>query len=245
MNDMFHNQSGIIDPAILEKTTFGIIGVGAIGSFYAMTLAKMGAKRITIYDPDKVEEHNVANQFYPLYCVGDAKVEALKELIEQYSGPGIVTPIEARCSRPDGFDVIVIAVDDITTRTNIWDAINNDEDELCRYFIDARMGAQVYRVLAIDMAEQAEVDYYKATLHPKDESVPAPCTQKSIIYTVLEVAGCMLALTKQLLCNDKHPIEVMHDMAHHQFLANHLPKKREAVTIGVQDGVAVDAEVPW
>lgn len=56
-----------------------IIGCGAIGSLVADTLARMGLTKITLYDFDTVESHNIANQIYTEADIGKPKVTALKQ----------------------------------------------------------------------------------------------------------------------------------------------------------------------
>ena len=56
-----------------------IIGCGAIGSLVGDTLARMGLTKITLYDFDTVESHNIANQIYTDSDIGKTKVQALKE----------------------------------------------------------------------------------------------------------------------------------------------------------------------
>lgn len=56
-----------------------IIGCGAVGSLLADTLARMGLTKITLYDFDTVDEHNIANQLYVDSDIGKLKVDALSE----------------------------------------------------------------------------------------------------------------------------------------------------------------------
>ena len=77
----YQHQSGLLSPSWIGSQTFDILGVGAIGSFFTQTLAKMGAKTITVSDPDTLEEHNISNQGYPMHYIGREKVAALGEII--------------------------------------------------------------------------------------------------------------------------------------------------------------------
>lgn len=56
-----------------------VIGCGAIGSLVADTLARMGLTKITLYDFDTVEAHNIANQIYTEDDIGKPKVNALSK----------------------------------------------------------------------------------------------------------------------------------------------------------------------
>lgn len=58
-----------------------IIGCGAIGSTVAENLARFGLTRITLYDFDKVEPHNIANQMFTQDDIGKMKVDAVAEYL--------------------------------------------------------------------------------------------------------------------------------------------------------------------
>lgn len=63
------------------KERVHIIGCGAIGSTLAENLARFGITKITLYDFDYVEPHNIANQMFTAKDIGKLKVEAVAEMI--------------------------------------------------------------------------------------------------------------------------------------------------------------------
>lgn len=66
-----------------------IVGAGAIGSWVALSLAKMGFVDITVWDDDEVSIENMNCQFYPMNMIGRPKVEALAEMVELFTGTKI------------------------------------------------------------------------------------------------------------------------------------------------------------
>ena len=58
-----------------------IIGCGAIGSTVAENLVRFGITKITLYDFDYVEPHNIANQMFRQIDIGKLKIEALAEML--------------------------------------------------------------------------------------------------------------------------------------------------------------------
>lgn len=58
-----------------------IIGCGAIGSTVAENLARFGLTKITLYDFDRVEAHNIANQMFTQDDIGKLKVDAVAEYL--------------------------------------------------------------------------------------------------------------------------------------------------------------------
>lgn len=63
------------------KNRIHIIGCGAIGSTVAENLVRLGLTKITLYDFDYVEPHNIANQMFRQIDIGKTKVEALSEML--------------------------------------------------------------------------------------------------------------------------------------------------------------------
>lgn len=63
------------------KERIHIIGCGAIGSTLAENLARFGLTKITLYDFDHVEPHNIANQMFRQIDIGKSKVEALADIL--------------------------------------------------------------------------------------------------------------------------------------------------------------------
>lgn len=63
------------------KERIHIIGCGAIGSTVAENLVRFGLTKLTLYDFDHVEAHNIANQMFRQIDIGKTKVEALAEML--------------------------------------------------------------------------------------------------------------------------------------------------------------------
>lgn len=239
MSDRFRNQEGLINPDKLAKTKFLIVGCGAIGSFYAMTLAKMGAKYVTVMDHDKIEEHNLTNQMFPTYMTNKFKVDALAEVCEMFGDAKphtIKGDFDASTSsRIDlaSFDVIVSCVDNMDVRKTIYEAIKGRTTGL---FVEGRMGAQVFRAYAVKLGNKAEHEYYEKEWYPQSEATPDRCTQKSIIYTVLQVSGVMLSMTKRYLTGKETvPVEVIYDCL------NDTLQKKILTYVGVETIDATDS----
>lgn len=68
-----------------EKVTgrIHIIGCGSVGSTVAELLTRLGLTKITLYDMDKVEEHNLANQMFTTENIGQEKVLAVADRMKK------------------------------------------------------------------------------------------------------------------------------------------------------------------
>lgn len=64
-----------------DKSMINIVGCGSVGSTLAENLARCGITKMTFWDFDKVENHNIVNQMFTQKDVGKLKVEALKDII--------------------------------------------------------------------------------------------------------------------------------------------------------------------
>ena len=58
-----------------------ILGCGSVGSTLAELLVRCGLTKLTLWDFDYVEPHNVANQMFRFKDIGKPKVEALRDLL--------------------------------------------------------------------------------------------------------------------------------------------------------------------
>ena len=68
------------DPSKVKERC-NVIGCGSIGSNVAELLARYGIEKITLWDFDVVEPHNIANQLYTEEDVGKPKTEALASIL--------------------------------------------------------------------------------------------------------------------------------------------------------------------
>lgn len=98
-----------------------IIGCGSVGSTIAENLARCGVTKMTLWDFDKVEPHNIVNQMFDQRHVGKPKVEALQDILIDIN-PEIKDDIEIK---PEGWKgkllsgYIFLAVDSIDLRREI------------------------------------------------------------------------------------------------------------------------------
>lgn len=58
-----------------------IIGCGSVGSTLAENLARCGVTKMTLWDFDTVESHNIVNQMFSQEHIGKLKVEALADIL--------------------------------------------------------------------------------------------------------------------------------------------------------------------
>lgn len=191
-------QRELVPPEKLANCHALVIGVGAVGRQAALQLAATGISRMTLVDHDLVAVENLAPQGYWPDDLGRPKVEATADLCRKLN-PQIVMDVQAERFRrssskslecfvqTDRKLAIFCCVDSISTRGIIWEAVKSSAS----FFADARMAAEVVRVLASD--RPMDDGHYATTLFESAEAYSGSCTAKSTIYTASIAAGLMLS----------------------------------------------------
>ena len=96
-----------------------IIGCGSIGSNIAELLTRQGIKKLTIYDGDIVESHNIVNQIYYDKQIGEQKTSALEYILKDIN-PDIEIKKKGYWTKRDRLEGnIFLCVDNIETRKKI------------------------------------------------------------------------------------------------------------------------------
>jgi molybdopterin/thiamine biosynthesis adenylyltransferase len=193
-----------------------MIGCGGIGSFSALALAKMGCTHLTVYDDDRVEEHNIPNQLYRPCDIGQLKVICLAEIIKDFTG----TAVDARPDRVQGQrlqGIVVSGVDSMEARRRIWDRSIRYKAGVTAY-IDARMGAEVARIYTVHPADPDDIRFYERTLYSDDDAMQVPCTAQAIIYNCFGIASLVAGQVKRVTIGEACPFEIIFDQRTLTFL---------------------------
>ncbi len=135
------------DARQLEDTAIHLIGVGAIGGFIAEHLARIGIKKVHIWDFDTVDPHNVTNQIYTNSHIGLNKTDALEAILLEIN-PDMVVVKHGRWEKGANISGhVFLGVDSISTRREFMES--NKMNFSIRTLTDIRMGlldAQAYFV---------------------------------------------------------------------------------------------------
>src|SRR5690554_2378200 len=131
-------QSDVIPAEVLAQKIH-IVGAGAIGSMTSITLAKMGFINQTVWDFDEVSIENLSNQGYRFKDIGRAKVEALQDIVFDYSNHRIEIRKE-KFEKQKLSGIVISAVDSMAVRKQIWQSVKGSL--LVDYLIDPRMSLE-------------------------------------------------------------------------------------------------------
>ncbi|GAA4334794.1 ThiF family adenylyltransferase [Flaviaesturariibacter amylovorans] len=87
-NELYHRTKDIFDDQVLAQKRVTIIGLGAIGSEVARSLARNGVGHFNLFDNDTFEIGNSVRHAADLYYIGESKTAVARQLILR-SNPNI------------------------------------------------------------------------------------------------------------------------------------------------------------
>lgn len=186
----YTRQNGIINIKAYRDNKIAIIGCGAIGSFTAISLAKMGLTNFFLVDFDIVEEHNIPNQFFGVSDIGKNKVDSTIKYMREFNPECNIHTHIGKFTSKLGFDkskIVISCVDNMETRRLIFNTAQKDKN--VQLLIDGRMNGLQAQIYAIDMTNGQEIGLYQNTLFGDNEAVQGRCTERSILFTVLGIAS--------------------------------------------------------
>lgn len=231
----YTRQEGIIKTSAIEKGKVTIIGAGAVGSFAALAIAKMGVGQVMVYDEDGVNAVNLPNQFYRKEDVGQFKVDALMDILKRFSDSEVIVRNEFYTGKHSLAETVIVATDSMRSRKLVWESFLKQKD--CINYIEARMGAELGMIYTVRkkfslskslytkkgkvkqnqtpefMVPVEDRKFYEARLYPDSKVKPLPCTARAIIYNILMISSLIGRAYKAVVQGDlKFPKEIIFNM---------------------------------
>jgi molybdopterin/thiamine biosynthesis adenylyltransferase len=167
-------HSYIFDPHKFGDTRIDIVGVGATGSRVALSLAKLGITNIHVWDFDKVERHNVANQIFGLSDIDKFKVDALGDFVKTQTGLEVTRHNEAVTGRTRLGSVVFLLTDSMASRKEIFEGAIKNKPSIS-LMIETRMGASEGRVYTINPIDPDDVKFWLGTLYEDKDAQVSLC----------------------------------------------------------------------
>lgn len=118
----------------------------------------MGVPKLDVWDDDDVSEHNVPMSIFRPKDFMRPKVEALREIVREFSG----LEIDVHHARYEGQEpltgAVIVCVDTMEARRRIWEAVrmNPDVDLL----IDTRTAGKLLWVFSVCPCDPDDAAYY-------------------------------------------------------------------------------------
>lgn len=214
--DRYLRQQDVLDAKAVTRLGVTLIGLGSIGSITGLYLGKMGVVGLQAYDPDVVEAHNWSNQMYSDDDIGHRKADAFIDLMIAFGGH---TPnaTAARYENRPLTEVVISAVDSMESRKIIWKSVREKPE--VKLYLDARMGLQTLKVLAVRPQIRDDRVIYSQSIVPDDQAHSDPCTARTVCYTPLMAASIICSHVKRYVCGELIPRQVVLDLTTHTLLS--------------------------
>ena len=203
----FVRQRDILPWEKLHAATVTVIGAGAVGSFTALSLVKMGVGTVEVYDHDTVSVENLGPQWFRVCDLGRFKVDALAEQLAAFGGNVVAHPEKFVAQPVSG--IVVATVDSMDARIAIWRHIR--KTRRVELYLDARMGAEVGKVFANRPQDPEDCRAYETELYPSTEAFRAPCTARSTIYCAAGLSAFLAATVGNHLAGRRYRRELVVD----------------------------------
>lgn len=199
-----------------EETIVLIGGAGGIGSWLTILLARAGFVPM-VYDFDVLEEHNMGGQLYPKRHINKTKVEALKEIIKDFTETDMVANNQKVDTETMSHIYVFSAFDNMQARKDMfasWEtfvkewademAETDDEEHLKKLksqepiFIDGRLTMEQLQIFCVT---PDKIEEYKKHLFDDTEVPDAPCTLKQTSHSAAMIAAHMTGFFTNHLVN--------------------------------------------
>ena len=217
----YWRQLDLVSPSDLDFDVY-LIGVGGLGSPIAMALAKMGCQKLTFFDHDNVEPHNLPNQLYRMADIDTPKVEALARILREYVDAQI-TPVNELVTQRTFNGVVISAVDSMAARRTIWQNCVRYKAGV-KLYVDARLGGEVGRVLTVSPTNPIAVKAYEGTLFSDEEGSQELCTAQATIYSTFGVASLVANQVKRFARGESQTYEHIIDYSTSMLLTTEDPE---------------------
>jgi molybdopterin/thiamine biosynthesis adenylyltransferase len=162
-----------------------IIGCGSVGSTLAELLVRFGLTNIALYDFDKVEPHNLANQMFTQKHVGMPKVEALAGMLTEINPEIAIKPATEGYTGQRLSGYVFLCVDNIELRREI--ATKNKDNPHIKAMFDFRTRLTDAQHYAADWADLKAVESFLQSMQFSHEEA-AEETPVSACNVTLSVA---------------------------------------------------------
>ena len=211
----FDRQSSLQNNDKRKELKVCVVWAGWIGSNSVYCLAKQGIEHIKVIDFDKVEIENTWSQFYTEKHIGKYKVEALQEQILEQTGVKIdIVKSKYKKSNIKGYDIIVLALDNLETRKQIV-----EDAEWKQIILDTRMVKRISQCFSL-YGFQKQRWFEECYTEDENTVQEVACTEKAIAHNALMMAWIVGSLVCDVCNNKILPRKVQCDMANYVLSSN-------------------------
>lgn len=214
---------------IVQKQRIVLAGLGGIGSYVSLLLARLGPSELYLYDDDIFEPHNMSGQFVGTNDVGKAKVNvAMERAIEFGNYLPFLYLSKYEYGKGVKLPIMICGFDNMKARKDYYkswkDYVQSGEvnPKEC-LFIDGRLLAEEYQIICITGDDTySQEDYEKVYLFDDEDVEEEDCTLKQTSHVAIMIASKMVAYFINFcnnLSEDNFPRRLPY-FTHHNALMN-------------------------
>lgn len=200
---------------VTEQTVI-IAGQGGIGSWATMIMSRMHPRQLFIYDDDTVETVNLAGQLYGKSMVGKKKVNAMANLIKDFSDYNTTMAIAQKWTgETQPGDIMICGFDNMQARKTFFHSwlrrvVGHPHPEKC-LFIDGRLAFTDMQIFCITGDDSYNIKRYnKEYLFTDSEADATICSMKQTTYCASIIGGLIVNLFTNFIANLQVPFS--HDL---------------------------------
>lgn len=178
-----------------------IIGAGGIGSWAAILVARLGLK-VHIYDADKIELVNMAGQLFRKGQIGQKKSTATCNNVHSFTDISAYSYdfyTESSVAHP----ITIVGTDSMSSRKlayRTWKRSWESKMNPLSIFIDARLAAEEFEVIAIRTREDMKV-YESRLLFSDEEATTEVCSYKQTSFAAAMIGGTIANILANFFSN--------------------------------------------
>lgn len=181
-------------------------GVGTIGSWLSLLLARTGEHELIMYDDDTVESINLSGQLFSKDDVGKSKTDSARDNIFQFTeiSDQKVHSMNQRLTEESYVSAISFSCfDNMKARKEMfkkWKTLENRE-----LFIDGRMTIETYEVYVVRKGDE---ERYEKTLFDDSQVGEQICSLKNTSHTGTLIAARMVTSFTNHIANGLMGIDI-------------------------------------
>jgi len=182
-----------------RKEQVMIGGAGGIGSYLTFLLSRAGFSP-TVYDFDKIEEHNLGGQFFRTIDVGKPKVEAVYHITREFCNEEINTFFKRITDESPTHYFIFSAFDNMKARKDLFEVWKRSVENcpVTPIFIDGRLSMEQLQIFCVT---PHEIEQYEEHLFDDSLIEDAPCTMKQTSHGAAMIASHMVSMFTNHITN--------------------------------------------
>lgn len=213
-NDSTSRFSGAEWYSAIQKTRIILAGLGGIGSWVCLQLARMNPEALVLYDNDTVESVNMAGQLYCTSDIGRPKVDAMASMIRSYTTTrGIFAVPEKFKESTEAGDIMICGFDNMEARKTFFRSwyrhvMDKPEEERgnCLY-LDGRLSIDTLQVLCIAGNDYFNMGRYRNKyLFSSAEAEHTQCSMKQTTYLACMIGSVIVNLFTNWVANSLNPL---------------------------------------